>query len=130
MFFIFGWGRTTQRIVQNVMVLLCANCHNVATWHALRRKTWFTFFFVPIIPYKTYSFLYCSVCNRGFVLSGDEFSKAERLSALRCDHVEKKVLTKENYEIAFNQVGLRDFRYDVKAISPPQADAGKDQVTG
>ncbi len=122
MFFVFGWGRTTQKNVRDVLVLRCANCNNVGTWHALRRKTWFTLFFVPVIPYKNYAFLHCGVCSRGWELTGDEFAKAERLASLRCDYIERKTLTQEGYEIAFNEVRLRDLHFGPKTILAPEQD--------
>ncbi len=119
MFFVFGWGRTTQKDVRNVAVLHCANCNNVGPWHALRRKTWFTLFFVPVIPYKTYAFLHCGVCSRGWELTSDEFAKAEQLASLRYDYIEKKTLTQEGYEVAFNEVKLRDLHFAPRTIPAP-----------
>jgi hypothetical protein len=126
MFFVFGWGRTTQKNVTNVAVLHCAHCNNVGPWHALRRKTWFTLFFIPVIPYKTYAFLHCGVCSRGWELTGDEFAKAVRLADLSYEYTEKKTLTRERYQLAFNEVGLRDLHFDIKAIPapPPETDGG------
>jgi hypothetical protein len=90
-------------------------------WHACCRTTWFTLFFVPVIPYNKYYFFHCEVCNRGFELSKEEFFKAQRLADLRNDCVEKK-LSREQYQIAFNEVGFREFQFG-KALTQVTQDA-------
>jgi zinc-ribbon family len=112
MLFVFGWGRTTQQHIHSVMRVRCPNCNNVATWHALGRTTWFTLFFVPVIPYNKYYFLHCEVCSRGFELSREEFIKAQTLADLRNDYYEKKLLSREQYQVAFNDVSFRDLRFE------------------
>jgi hypothetical protein len=57
-------------------------------------------------------------------LSTEEYHKAERLATLTHDHYTQKALTREQYEIAFNEVGLRDIHFEVKAISPPRPGSG------
>jgi len=41
---------------------------------------WFTFFFVPIIPYKRVYPLICPVCSHGFVLSKEKFEEVKRVT--------------------------------------------------
>jgi len=120
MFFVFGWGHTTHQNISNVMGVRCPNCNNLAMWHAFCRTTWFTLFFVPVIPYKKYYFLHCGVCDRGVELSRDEFSKSQILANLHTDYVENKRLSREQYQTAFNEIGLRKLHFNTPTTAATQ----------
>lgn len=71
----FGWGRQTTWNVGPVFKQLCSHCNNEDYWVLMRRTTWFTLFFVPIIPYNTEWLLLCPVCQYGIKLDGDQVKK-------------------------------------------------------
>ncbi|HMK92319.1 MAG TPA: zinc-ribbon domain-containing protein [Thermoleophilia bacterium] len=65
MFIIFGFGRRTIRVLGFTGVRLCPNCRNSSQWKVLLIRTWFTLFFVPVIPYESRHVAMCPVCSRG-----------------------------------------------------------------
>lgn len=79
---IWGWGRQTSKDYGPTYPTTCPNCHNPAYWRLERRQTWFSLFFIPLIPYQWNHFLYCPVCSRGFELKGDQVDRAKQLNAL------------------------------------------------
>ncbi|MEA5026668.1 MAG: zinc-ribbon domain-containing protein [Erysipelotrichaceae bacterium] len=61
---IFGW-RTKNDIMGDGSVNECSHCHNTAVFHILRKTSWFTLFFIPIIPYHREYYYTCPVCEYG-----------------------------------------------------------------
>lgn len=41
----------------------------------MRRTTWFTLFFIPVIPYKTEWWLLCPTCQYGITLESEQVEK-------------------------------------------------------
>jgi hypothetical protein len=56
---IFGWGKVTKKRVAPMFQKECSHCNTNHTWYLTVVKTWFTLFFVPIIPYEN---MYCIMC--------------------------------------------------------------------
>jgi hypothetical protein len=82
MFFIFGWGRRTKKNFGPALPVVCPNCGNRTWFNYLTQRTWFTLFFIPVIPYESKKFLLCPVCSRGVQLKGDQGNTARQLSVL------------------------------------------------
>ena len=56
MFIIFGFGKRTRKVVGVVGSRTCNYCNTYAEWQLCILRTWFTLFFIPIIPYgKSYN---------------------------------------------------------------------------
>lgn len=72
---IFGWGRKTIKKYGPVGVYLCPNCHNNSAFMLVRVTTWFTLFFIPLIPYSPEHLLLCSICSKGSRLDKDQFAQ-------------------------------------------------------
>lgn len=70
MFLIFGWGTTTRKVYKTLLKIdLCPICkHEDKNYVFIREMTWFTLFFIPVIPYSIKHFLLCSNCANGFGL--------------------------------------------------------------
>lgn len=64
-FIIFGWNKQTRRICCTLNEVNCNNCGEISEWIVMRTKTWFTLFFIPVLPYEIKQFAYCSKCNCG-----------------------------------------------------------------
>lgn len=80
--FIFGWGRVTNKKFGATMAVSCPNCNN-ETWLELSRlRRWFTWFFIPVIPYSSKHLLTCSVCSQGVELAGEQIKQAKELNQL------------------------------------------------
>lgn len=73
MFLLFGFRRRGQRL--GVLMWPCSRC-GVATAHTLTYiRTWFTLFFIPVIPFPTRRKLVCTNCG-----NADKFDKTQRQS--------------------------------------------------
>ena len=73
MLIVFGWGHQKTKILGPALLRECENCHNYDAWLLFDASTWFTFFFVPIFPYRVRHFLLCPICNRGVELTREQF---------------------------------------------------------
>lgn len=49
---IWGWGKVTKKIIGAVFQRTCNYCNTDEVWNLCVVRTWFTLFFIPIIPYK------------------------------------------------------------------------------
>jgi hypothetical protein len=79
---VFGWGRQTGGAKGSVLIMECSRCGNRSYFDLTQRKTWFTLFFIPIIPYESKSFLGCRICGYGWDLNDSQLKWAKRLNAL------------------------------------------------
>jgi hypothetical protein len=75
---IFGWGRRTRN-VEATIARPCERCTQSQVFNLERIRTWFTLFFIPVIPYETEHWLLCAECRCGFKLTQEEYDglKAE-----------------------------------------------------
>ena len=72
---IFGWGHQTIWVIGPAFQRMCDHCHNEEHWVLMRRTTWFTLFWIPVIPYKTERLLLCPTCKYGLELDSAQFEK-------------------------------------------------------
>lgn len=100
---IFGWGRQTIKQIGIVFKRLCGHCNNEEYWVLTRTITWFTLFFIPIIPYSIKYFLSCPVCKYGFDLNGKQVSEIKPIAELNQLLVDGKISTEE-YNTRINQL--------------------------
>ena len=63
---IWGWGRQTRRTLGVVGISKCSHCGATAEFHLVQRRTWFTLFFIPVIPYSSEHHVLCSSCEWGW----------------------------------------------------------------
>lgn len=71
---LFGWGKQTESIKARISTL-CRNCQQQRNYLCVCRRTWFTLFFIPIIPYKTQYLIYCEGCHNGQEVSAEQFAQ-------------------------------------------------------
>ena len=43
--------------------LHCNSCNNDSNWKLRRTTSWFTLFFIPVIPYRRVYYVYCPICH-------------------------------------------------------------------
>lgn len=72
---IFGWGKVTRRYLGGVYQKLCSYCNTNAMWQLCVMRTWFTLFFIPVIPYSSKYCIICPKCGSYIELSKEEFEK-------------------------------------------------------
>lgn len=75
MFILFGFGHRTSKSYGSVTQNICANCKNYVKREVVKFTSWFTLFFIPIIPYSTEYALCCPICKRAEQLSKAEFNE-------------------------------------------------------
>ncbi|MDR1066966.1 MAG: zinc ribbon domain-containing protein [Clostridiales bacterium] len=73
MFFIFGFGHKTIKRFGQINEDSCHRCNNNVKRELVKVTTWFTLFFIPIIPYKTQYLLICPICSDSYALGKAEF---------------------------------------------------------
>jgi hypothetical protein len=74
MFFIFG-SRKKVKVIGPVFSQVCANCHNEKIWILKQITTWFTFFFIPLIPFDPKYIFVCPICNYGQALNKSQIAE-------------------------------------------------------
>lgn len=76
---IIGFGRVTTRdFGETGMEQECVWCSERVYYHLVRARTWFTYFFIPVIPYSTRYRVECPVCSRGLEIRDGEVKAAKR----------------------------------------------------
>lgn len=73
MFVIWGFGKVTRKIIGGVSNHTCTYCNQTSMWNLCVVRTWFTLFFIPIIPYKTSYQIACPNCNSFVELTKEQF---------------------------------------------------------
>jgi hypothetical protein len=79
---IFGWGHQTTKNIGLTHEMPCGNCNNDTTFDLTRYRTWFTLFFIPVIPYENKYFLSCPICTRGVVLDNTQLETIQPMAEL------------------------------------------------
>jgi hypothetical protein len=90
---IFGFGKNTKKIIGQLFQKTCAYCNSTELWQLCIIRTWFTLFFIPVIPYKKRYCVSCPKCGAYIELSAEQFEKM-KLELLNPD-----VNSKENAAI-------------------------------
>src|SRR5438034_4551958 len=98
MFVIYGWGRQTKKDFGPVHPFHCQHCNNDSYWMMLRRKVWFTLFFIPIIPYESHYALMCPICSWGIELRGKQIATAMQLGTVTKAYLNKQI-TEDQYKL-------------------------------
>jgi len=75
MFIIWGFGKITRKVVGGVGSRTCNYCNTQSMWQLCIVRTWFTLFFIPLIPYSTKYCISCPNCKSFVELSKEEFEK-------------------------------------------------------
>ena len=73
MLILWGFGHRTTKILGVMPESLCGRCNNRTTRKIMKLTTWFTLFFIPIIPYRRQYLLVCPICGQAQQLTKAEF---------------------------------------------------------
>ncbi len=65
MLIIWGTKPFIKEMGSSMRPYRCGNCGNVSNYRVFRRWTWFTLFWIPIIPLGKKYFITCPICNYG-----------------------------------------------------------------
>jgi len=85
MFLIIGFGNQTSKEYGVMPEQLCGRCRNQTARPLTKVTSWFTLFFIPLIPYKSKYMLVCPICNDPRELDKFEFEELVKNIAPRED---------------------------------------------
>ena len=72
---IWGWGKVTKKNIGDAYQHACRYCNKTEIWQLCVVRTWFTLFFIPIIPYKKKYCIACPNCGSYIDLTQEQFEK-------------------------------------------------------
>ena len=72
---VWGWGKVTKKFIGGVIQRSCSYCNQTSIWQLCIVRTWFTLFFIPIIPYKKSYQITCPSCGSYIELTQEQFDK-------------------------------------------------------
>jgi hypothetical protein len=75
LFIIFSFGHRTVKSFGSLSNQLCDHCHNTINKDILKVTTWFTLFFIPIIPYRIEYMIVCQICRSALKISKVDFEQ-------------------------------------------------------
>ena len=75
MFILFGWGKRTRNVVGDVIFRSCSHCNTQSVWQLCVIRTWFTLFFIPVIPYAKSYQVSCPNCKSYIEVTKEVFDK-------------------------------------------------------
>jgi hypothetical protein len=79
---IFGYGSGRRKDHGEALPIVCPQCHNSTFYRYISVTSWFSLFFVPLIPVKRRDYLVCPICSRALALRKDQREMASRLVEL------------------------------------------------
>jgi hypothetical protein len=70
---IFGWGRVTYKRFLLEGHTQCGVCNNTIEIILTRATTWFTLFFIPVIPYRKEYYFECPICRSAAMIPREQY---------------------------------------------------------
>lgn len=70
---IWGWGKQTRKVIGNVFLKNCSHCNTEQMWQLCLIRTWFTLFFIPVIPYAKSYQIACPSCRSYIAITKEAF---------------------------------------------------------
>lgn len=78
-FVLVGFGKKTfDDLGESGPEQRCIWCSADVFYHLILVRTWFTYFFIPIIPYRSEYVVECPACRNGIWIIGKEVEAAKR----------------------------------------------------
>ena len=76
---IIGFGKiTVSDLGETGSEQNCVWCSSRIFYHLILIRTWFTYFFIPLIPYRSEYGVECPACLNGVRITGRELEAARR----------------------------------------------------
>jgi hypothetical protein len=79
---IFGYRGGKRKDLGEALPMRCPQCNNATFYRYMTVTSWFSLFFVPVIPLKRRDYLVCPICTRALVLRKDQREMASKLVEL------------------------------------------------
>jgi len=77
---IWGWGKRTVKHWGQI-TQKCPYCKNTGWFQVVTIRTWFTIFFIPVIPYRVRHVMMCSNCGGAVELDAQRMATAQHVIA-------------------------------------------------
>jgi endogenous inhibitor of DNA gyrase (YacG/DUF329 family) len=111
MIWIIGFGKETHEDLGPVLRVQCPRCHNIVDYHLIQSKTWFSLFFIPLLPYRTDYRLICPICSKAVELSREsQVQTARRLVKATAAYRRQRISEERYNEILDKYLTKRPFR--------------------
>lgn len=125
---IFGWGKQLAKYFGDSAPSTCPHCNNKGNQQLRRYRTWFTLFFVPLIPYATVYVKQCPICSYAEILSKEDFMHvvADPSTAARSKAAEK---IQSSYDDGLTET-QRNYRREMAAHKARQAQEASELNSG
>jgi hypothetical protein len=101
---IFGYRGGKRKDFGEALPMVCPRCHNATTYRWMSVTSWFSLFFIPVVPLKRRDYLVCPVCTRALELKRDQREMAANLVALT-SRFRAGELSQENYLAQVRAIG-------------------------
>jgi hypothetical protein len=76
---IIGFGKiTSDDLGETGREQQCVWCSASVFYHLILVRTWFTYFFIPVVPYRKQYQIVCPACDSGVSIRPDEVGAAKR----------------------------------------------------
>ena len=79
---IFGFGKTTFKPFGLDRPVVCERCGNQTQYGFFQRRTWFTLFFIPVIPTGSAHLVICPICSHALEMPKDLWDARRRDAGL------------------------------------------------
>ncbi len=79
---IFGYRAGKRKDLGEALAMRCPRCNNTTFYRYMSVTSWFSLFFIPVIPLKRRDYLVCPVCTRALQLRKDQRELASNLVGL------------------------------------------------
>ena len=79
---IFGYRAGKRKDFGEALPIRCPQCNNATFYRYMSVTSWFSLFFIPIIPIKRRDYLVCPICSRAIGVRRDQREMASRLVEL------------------------------------------------
>ena len=77
-FIIIGFGKTTSKDLGEIgKEQICIWCSSRVAYHLIQLRTWFTYFFIPVIPYRKEYQVMCPICTGNVRILSEEVEAAK-----------------------------------------------------
>lgn len=119
---IFGWGRRTRKDNGQVVLVTCSRCNNPVAYRWISVKTWFSLFFIPVIPYSSKHFLVCPTCSNARPITKADTEHFAGMMALTAH-----ALTGDGDSDAYGR-SAENFWKQLAGAAPPDAIAAQEST--
>jgi hypothetical protein len=109
---IFGYRGGKRKDLGEALPIRCPHCNNSTLYRYMSVTSWFSLFFVPVIPLKRRDYLVCPVCTHAVPLRKDQREMASRLVELTARY-RAGAIAEVDYQAQLRALGGAD------AVAPP-----------